>query len=398
MNLAQLTTLGVGGQCQYQEFSLAADFTQALSQADVEGREVLILGGGSNILGRDQAAELLVLRPLNCDYDFHRQPPADFLAQADKKNRANNPQCDDYLYLRAGAGVNFEKIVEASLDAGCAALAPLSGIPGTIGAAPVQNIGAYGLEIGSFLLGVQAWDRLKHRVVFFNPSQLQLQYRSSILKTSRFNPWQPAQTSPINPAVEPGPRQYLEQNPPADQSAQPGPRPSGRWAILEVFLALPFTRRAPVNFAQLAGGLGVDLGTLLPGDTLRQAVLALRGSKGMLLSDEQGARSAGSFFMNPIVDSKLIPAGAPRYPVPSACGSQDAALEKTSAAWLIEHAGFSRGYRIGASKVSLARKHVLALTTQAGASRAEVDELRGQISKKVQDRFQILLEPEPVLL
>jgi len=229
----------------------------------------------------------------------------------------------------------------------------MSGIPGLVGATPIQNVGAYGAEVASSIETVRTYDRLTGQLKTFAPSDCGFSYRSSRFK------------------IEPG-----------------------RYVILSVsFQLLLGTLSAPVSYAELARTLSVPLGARVPASEVREAVLELRRSKGMVLDgSDHDTWSAGSFFTNPILDPVAaadLPEAAPRYPQP------DGAI-KTSAAWLIEQAGFAKGFGDGPARLST--KHTLALTNRGTAAAEDILRLARQVREGVRACFGITLVPEPVLM
>ena len=251
-----------------------------------------------------------------------------------------------------------------------------------MGAAPVQNIGAYGAEVAELIASVRAWDRAANRVVWLSLSELRLAYRDSRLKRS------------LSDAEVGGGRTW---------------GPTGRWVVLDATFAVrQGSLSAPVAYSQLARTLGVELGERVPDRELRDAVLSLRRSKGMVLdASDHDTWSAGSFFTNPVLTSAqaaTLPEDAPRFPVTDhsqvVLGTRAApvveGLTKTSAAWLIEHAGLGRGFSLPGAAASLSTKHVLALTNRGQATSADMVALRDTVVERVAQRFGVTLVPEPV--
>jgi UDP-N-acetylmuramate dehydrogenase len=248
----------------------------------------------------------------------------------------------------------------------------------------VQNVGAYGQEVAETLSSVRVYDRLERRTRMLAVGELGLGYRTSLLKRS---------------LVDPGPG---------------GGRtwgPTGRYVVLEVSFQLRLaTLSAPVRYAELARTLGVTTGRRVPAAEVREAVLGLRRGKGMVLdAADHDTWSAGSFFTNPVLSTaeaeELLPADAPRFPVTDhtavaqigAAAPEVKGLVKTSAAWLISHAGFGKGF--GApGPASLSTKHVLALTNRGGATAADLLALARTVRDGVRTRFGVDLVPEPVLV
>jgi len=244
-------------------------------------------------------------------------------------------------------------VVRLTVDEGYAGIEALSGIPGRAGAAPIQNVGAYGQEVAETVGWVRALDRTTHDVVLLDPAECAFGYRTSAFK-----------------------------------------RAPERYVVLAVAFALEHSRDgAPVRYAELARSLGVEVGTRVPSADVRAAVLALRAAKGMVLDPaDHDTWSAGSFFTNPLLDPSAadrLPAAAPRWP------ERDGRV-KTSAAWLIEQAGFTRGYGEGAARIST--KHTLALTNRGGATTADLLALAREVRDGVRSRFGVELVNEPVLV
>lgn len=366
--LAQLTTMAVGGKIKrFSQPEQDSDLIAQIQAADAAGEPVLVLGGGSNIVAFDETFPGLVIKPSNQDLEI----------QADDS-------CSGVV-IQAGAGLVFDDLVAFAVAHDAIGLEALSGIPGNVGAAPVQNIGAYGQEISNTISLVRTWDREKNRFRTLTLGELKFGYRTSILKESM------AKTA--------DPRWY----------------PSPRYVVLSLTLQCrKGSLGAPIGYEQLAQRLGVDIGARVEMDQVRQAVLELRGSKGMLAQDETrldpDRNSAGSFFTNPIITKELsekLPADAPRHPVRTAIpestvspslGKVDPELVKTSAAWLIEQTGFTKGFKLPGAKAQLSTKHVLALTNPGGASAQEILDLAKTIQNGVFEKYQIWLEPEPILL
>ncbi len=251
------------------------------------------------------------------------------------------------------AGETWDAIVARAVDEEWVGIEALSGIPGSVGATPIQNVGAYGQEVAQTIASVRVYDRYDRKILTIAAGDCGFTYRSSRFK------------------VEPN-----------------------RFVVLTVTFQLPLgDLGAPVTYAELARTLGVEIGTRVPAARVREAVLELRRGKGMVLdADDHDTWSAGSFFTNPILpgsEAEALPADAPRWVQPD--GSV-----KTSAAWLIEKAGFSRGH--GSGRVSLSTKHTLALTNRGGATTDELLALAREIRDGVRSAFGITLVPEPVLV
>lgn len=255
----------------------------------------------------------------------------------------------DHVIVDIAAGEVWDDVVACCLAEGLAGLECLSGIPGLAGATPIQNVGAYGAEIADVVVGVRAFDRVERAHVVLDKVTCGFGYRTSVLKG--------------NP----------------------------RYAVLGLEISLMQSKNsAPVRYSELAAALGVSLGETAPAGEVRNAVLELRSKKGMLIDpDDPDSVSAGSFFTNPVLPQAGVPKDAPRWPVGDG-------MVKTSAAWLIEHAGFGRGYAYG--RVGVSGKHTLALVNRGGASTSELLELARKIRDGVYDTFGVTLEVEPALV
>ena len=359
-SLAELTTLRVGGPAaRFVETSSEAELIEAVRAADEAGDPVLVLGGGSNLLVADEGFDGVVVRDTRRGIDV-----------------PDHSACAGVTY-QLPAGQPWDDVVAFAGEHRLYGLEALSGIPGSVGAAPVQNIGAYGQEIAQTIASVRTWDRARGRVRTLALSDLQLSYRSSVLKRS------------MHTAAS-------DDDPHAPWS------PTPRYVVLDVTLQLrQGTLSAPIAYAELARTLGVALGQRAPLGDVRAAVLALRAGKGMVLDPaDHDTWSAGSFFTNPLLapeQAAALPADAPRFPLPDD-GARDGVPGgvKTSAAWLIDHAGFAKGFGEGPARLS--GKHVLALTNRGGATAADLLALARRVRDGVADRFGVLLQPEPVLV
>lgn len=349
VRLADLTTLRLGGPAPgLIEAHTADDVKRIVGDADLSGTGVLVLGGGSNLVVADAGVDVPVVR---IAIRGIRVVPADN---------------SDTARVTVGAGENWDDVVAALAADGFGELAPLSGIPGTAGATPVQNVGAYGTEISELLESVTLFDRRSGRTFRAPAADLRLSYRSSILRGT-------------NAAV-----------------------------VTDVTLRL---RRGPVTvkYAELARTLGVSPGATAPAAQVRDAVLGLRRSKGMVLDPaDPDTRSVGSFFTNPIVGPADLArvdlairehlgadAAYPRYPVPDE--SANTGRMKLSAAWLIERAGFGKGFADPGGRVAISGKHTLALVNRGGTT-AELLSLAARIRDGVRSAFHVSLEPEPMLI
>lgn len=254
-------------------------------------------------------------------------------------------------WVQVQAGEPWDDLVAQAVVEGWSGLEALSGIPGLTGATPIQNVGAYGQDVAGTIARVTAYDRQVGEVLTLPAGECAFGYRSSRFK------------------------------------GEPD-----RYVVLSVTFQLPLgSESGPVGYPELASRLGVDVGERVPIADVRAAVLALRGAKGMVLeAADHDTWSVGSFFINPIVDPARIPEGAPQW-------QQPGGGVKTSAAWLVERAGFPRGYP-GAGAARLSSRHTLAITNQGGATAGEVLDLARRIRIGVRDRFGIDLEPEARLI
>jgi UDP-N-acetylmuramate dehydrogenase len=312
---------------------------EAVHSADRAGEPVLVLGGGSNLVVADTGLPGTVVRVGNTGITVERsEQPGSALVTIE-------------------AGENWDSAVAALLDDGLSGLECLSGIPGLAGAVPVQNVGAYGVEIAERLVDVDLYDRATGVVREHVPAEeLGLGYRTSALKGR------------------------------------------DRAVVLRIRLRLdedPAGRGGPVRYAELAAKLGVELEGRAPSALVRQTVLELRRSKGMVLdADDHDTWSAGSFFTNPVLDvlpEQLRGRELPSWPQP------DGAV-KLSAAWLISESDFARGHRGPGGRTSLSTKHSLALTNRGGASTEDLLTLAREVRDGVRDRFGVTLVPEPVFV
>lgn len=331
--LAPLTTLRVGPVARRVITCTSTDqIVGTLRTLDAAGEPVLVLGGGSNVVLADELTDLTVVRLASTGITV--DPPL----------------------LRAEAGADWDTVVARAVQAGLGGLECLSGIPGSAGATPVQNVGAYGVEVADCLTRVRLLDRRTGEVRWVPAAELGFGYRHSVLKNS------------------------------ADA------------CVLEVEFTLdPGGRSAPVRYGELATALGVAVGERTDPAKVRSTVLRLRAAKGMVLdADDHDTWSVGSFFTNPVVTAeqfarlaKQSEAPVPHYPAGDAV--------KLAAGWLVEHAGFGKGYP-GAGPCRLSTKHTLALTNRGGSSTADVLALARTVRDGVQAAFGVTLVPEPVLV
>jgi len=351
---ADLTTMRVGGSIARLErpASRAELAAAVIEQIDADD-DWLVLGGGSNVVAPDEGYDGTVI--LTTGVRGIESIAAD----------------DGRMHLRVSAGERWDDVVEFAVERGLAGIEALSGIPGSAGAAPVQNIGAYGQEIADSLVGIEFLDIQTGEVRWVAAADLGLGYRTSTLKREQ----------------------------------------SG--VVLAIELALRPAREGAVGYEQLAAALGVHVGGVAPLPGIRAAVLELRRSKGML--DDGVLASCGSFFVNPIVDenwARSLPPDAPRWPVGVEEADLSAPLDegprhrvypdrrdvKLSAAWLIERAGIPRGFSIYGSKAAISPKHTLAIVNTGGSTAREIVQLAEFVQARVAADFGVNLRPEPVIL
>ena len=335
--LADHTTLRIGGAARiWLEPQTEADLIDAVRTADDAGEPLLVLGGGSNVVVADAGFDGTVVHTGGL-----------------RGVRADDVAACSGAFMTVAAGEPWDAFVATTIGAGQVGVEALSGIPGLVGATPIQNVGAYGQEVSQTIARVRVYDRQERRVVTRSAVECHFGYRTSVFKAI-----------------------------------------PDRFVVLTVSFQFRLgTLSAPVRYAELARTLGIEQGERAPMAEVREAVLALRRSKGMVVDpDDRDTWSAGSFFTNPVVEGVLadeLPAEAPRYPQPDG-------KVKTSAAWLIEHAGFSRGF--GAGLARLSTKHTLAITNRGGATAADVISLAREIRDGVEHAYGVRLVPEPVLV
>ncbi|NCV79361.1 MAG: UDP-N-acetylmuramate dehydrogenase [Actinobacteria bacterium] len=331
--LSKYTSFRVGGPAtKIVQVSTEAEIIGAIEEAG--DSPILIMGGGTNVLIADKGFEGTVIRISNNSVQ----------AEVDACSGAT---------LTIGAGEDWDTFVQTTIDRGFAGLETLSGIPGTVGAAPIQNIGAYGHEVSEFITRVRTYDRQEKALKTFTNSECEFSYRNS----------------------------YFKSHP-------------GRYVIIEVQFQI---RRGefsdPITYIELSKKLGIEPGEKAPVVATRAAVLELRASKGMLLkNDDHDSWSAGSFFTNPIISQQaadLLPNAAPKWPL------NDGRV-KVSAAWLIENSGIHKGDELGGARIST--KHVLALSNSGNATAADIAELAKRARNQVKEVFGITLEAEVNLI
>ncbi|HEY0700795.1 MAG TPA: UDP-N-acetylmuramate dehydrogenase [Micromonospora sp.] len=341
--LAAYTTLRLGGAPRRLIVAEnSQQIVQTIREAETLGQPVLILAGGSNVVVGDEGFPGTVV--------LIRSRGVRVVAEDDRT-----------VTVRVEAGEPWDDLVAETVRAGWAGLECLSGIPGSAGATPIQNVGAYGQEVAETVTGVEVHDRLTDEVVRMPAEECRFAYRSSVFKHN------------------------------------------DRWTVLSVDFRLERSPLStPIRYAELARALGVEVGERVPLAEARAAVLRLRAGKGMVLDPaDRDTCSVGSFFTNPVLDAAAYAALLERAQAaglgepPSWPGT--GGTVKVSAAWLIDRAGFGKGHQ-GADGVAISSKHTLALTNQGGASTVALLELARQIRDGVRQRFGVTLHPEPVLV
>lgn len=406
-SFSDLTTIGVGGAIRsFIEPHTRAELLDAVRSTDEAGRRLCVIGGGSNMLVGDDAFDGVVIRDARRDIT---------LLDADTGTAAVGMPAHDEapgdVLIRAQAGCHWDDFVRASISAGCQGVEGLSGIPGTVGASVVQNIGAYGQEVSASVDSVEVWDRAGACVGTLGTREMGFGYRMSALKRSMLQ-------TDVPDVEQPGASRFS---------------PTPRYVVISVTFRLHRGGEGVLGYDQLARALHAQVGDRMPVGDIRSAVLAVRAAKGMLEDahryerpfmrgcvDERGLREAlraqseqsdvgagpvtdrhscGSFFMNPMLTpqaARALPEDAPRFDAGSDTGDKTI---KTSAAWLIDHAGFHRGFvvRPGA-KAALSSRHTLALTNLGGARAHDVVELAQTVQRGVHRAFGVCLTPEPVVV
>jgi UDP-N-acetylmuramate dehydrogenase len=327
--LSDHTTLRVGGLattvCEIQSPSDIQDFVHEYGNQDF-----FVLGGGSNIVAPDHEIKT----------------PIAYMQLVNSSAKTDG----DFVEINAGSGMSWDDFVADAVDQGLSGVETLSGIPGTVGASPIQNIGAYGTEVNSVIKSVQLVDGTTGKSRILTNEELKFSYRFSILKnlTSRF-------------------------------------------IIENVTFRLKRDKNSKItNYPQVAESLGINPGESVSIKELRNTILAIRKSKGMILNaNDHDTFSVGSFFINPIMEKDKVPTNAPMY-------ENKSGKVKTSAAWLIEQAGFEKGFRLGGAMIS--SKHTLAIANSGNATAEDIIELSNLITSGVLQKFGIALTIEPRIL
>ncbi len=345
MELAPRTTLRLGGPAaRLVEATTPDEVVAAVAEADAAGEELLVLAGGSNVVVADGGFPGVVV--------------------AIATRGVERTEGGERVVLTAQAGEDWDAFVALAVAEGLAGVECLSGIPGSVGATPIQNVGAYGQDVAETVVGVRAYDRATREVVELDREACAFGYRSSAFK-----------------------------------------REPGRWVVLAVSFGLERSADSkPVKYVELARTLGISVGARAPLADVREAVLGLRRAKGMVVdADDPDSVSAGSFFTNPVLGWKEFrqlerrvrerlgeEARLPRYP------EEDGRI-KTSAAWLIEHAGFTKGHGDPLT-VAISSKHTLALTNRGAGTTLQLVALAREVAAGVEEAFGVSLQPEPVFV
>jgi UDP-N-acetylmuramate dehydrogenase len=333
VSLAPMTTLGIGGPAKrFARVTSDSDLAELLAEDD----RVLVMGGGSNLVIGDAGFDGLVVQIAT---------------------RGTSVQIeDDRAIVIARAGTPWDDFVAEMIEAGFAGVECLSGIPGLVGATPMQNVGAYGQEVSDTIGEVRVYDHEQGRDVMIANADCAFGYRTSMF------------------------------------------RGSTRWIVLDVLFDLQRSPlSAPIRYAELAKALGIPEGERAPLARVRETVIALRRGKGMVIDPtDPESRSAGSFFTNPIVDAATVAALDARFGSKMPRWPQPDGRTKLSAGWLIEQAGFAKGYTVG--PVGISKKHALALVNRGGATTAQLLALARQIQDGVRAQLGVDLVPEPVIV
>jgi len=343
--LSELTTLRLGGPAARMVDATSEGELVSLVQAcDARDEPLLVLAGGSNVVVADAGFDGTVVRVATRGVD-------------------ELERSDGRVWLDVQAGEEWDALVATCVDNGLSGIEALSGIPGSVGATPIQNVGAYGQEVADVIAGVHALDRESGVVHALDVEECLFDYRSSAFK-----------------------------------------RDPGRWVVLRVSFAFePGEESEPVRYAELARRLGIDEGERAPLVDVRAAVLELRRAKGMVLdSRDPDTFSAGSFFTNPVLRehafAELVARARDRLGPdvqPPSWPASHHRYVKTSAAWLIERAGFEKGYG-NPDGIAISSKHTLALTNRGNGTTTELVALALEIASGVRDAFGVELVPEPV--
>ncbi len=339
--LADLTSMRVGGTpAEIYAAKTRDDLIEHTLNVWRSGDDWLLLGGGTNMVVADNVENLRVIKVENMGIEPVRNKD------------------ETRVVVRVQAGENWDDFVAHTVKAGLAGIEAMSGIPGTVGASPVQNIGAYGQELSDSMVRLEFVDYETHEIAILEAKDLQFGYRESAIKRGR-------------PGVI-------------------------TWVEFELQKLDGLSR--PLYSTQIAADLGVAMGAQVSLEAVRASVLKLRARKGMVLDEnDPDSVSCGSFFTNPIVSDRVargLPDDAPKYE----SEEDDGLTVKLSAAWLIENAGIEKGFRIAGSRAAISSKHTLAIVNTGGATATEILQLAEYVQVRVSNKFGINLVPEPNLI
>jgi UDP-N-acetylmuramate dehydrogenase len=334
--LAPLTTLRVGGPAaRLVELEREADVLDAVRDADGRAAPLFVLGEGSNVVVGDGGFPGIVARMRSRGIEVR--------------------DGGDRVIVDVEAGESWDELVARATDEGWTGVACISGVPGLVGATPIQNVGAYGQEVSETIVSVRVFDRTAGAFVDMSAAACGFGYRASVFKRE------------------------------------------SRWIVTRVRFSFARGGDTVVRYAELSRALGVAEGSSAPSRRVRETVIALRRGKGMVLdANDPDSVSAGSFFVNPVVDAARLAA------VEAAAGEKPPRFDggegrfKVPAAWLVERAGFARGW--GEGRAGVSRKHALAIVNRGGATSSELLGVARAIRDGVRARFGLVLEPEPVLV
>jgi UDP-N-acetylmuramate dehydrogenase len=344
VRLADYTTIRLGGPARgFVRAGTEDDLVEAVRAADASGEPVLVLGGGSNLVVADRGFDGTVIQ-----------------VAARGVSRGGEPGM-----MTVAAGEDWDAVVARSVAEGLAGLECLSGIPGLAGATPIQNVGAYGQEVSETITQVRAYDRITRKILTIPNDQCGFGYRTSVFKRDD----------------------------------------ARRCVILSVtFRLAELSASMPLRYAELAAALGVAVGDRVASADARSAVMELRRRKGMVIDPaDPDTRSVGSFFVNPVLDGAAMAAVETAARARCGAGTRvprfDAGdgLVKVPAAWLIERAGFGKGYSLG-DGARISSKHTLALVNPGSGTTAGLMALAREIRNGVRDAFGVSLTPEPALV
>jgi UDP-N-acetylmuramate dehydrogenase len=339
--LADLTSMRVGGTpAEIYAAKTRDDLIEHTLNVWRSGDDWLLLGGGTNMVVADNVENLRVIKVENMGIEPVRNKD------------------ETRVVVRVQAGENWDDFVAHTVKAGLAGIEAMSGIPGTVGASPVQNIGAYGQELSDSMVRLEFVDYETHEIAILEAKDLQFGYRDSAIKRGR-------------PGVI-------------------------TWVEFELQKLDGLSR--PLYSTQIAADLGVAMGAQVSLEAVRASVLKLRARKGMVIDEnDPDSVSCGSFFTNPIVSDRVargLPDDAPKYE----SEEDDGLTVKLSAAWLIENAGIEKGFRIAGSRAAISSKHTLAIVNTGGATATEILQLAEYVQVRVSNKFGINLVPEPNLI